>query len=372
MSISQIQFIASDKNKNLFFATIRQKVDAYFKENNLSKHYNRKMVIKTVVLITCFIAPFSILLITKPDTGLSLFIWGIMGFAMAGVGMSVMHDANHGAYSSNNKINYWLGHTLSVLVGGSVFNWKLQHNILHHTYTNIVNMDDDIDDKLVMRFSPHTPIKWYHKFQFIYAFLFYSILTLYWTLLKDFVQFHKYKKNGVNKETKKNNKIILTKIILSKTMYFFLFILMPVFILKMPAFIYLCGYLLMHAIAGVILTITFQLAHTIEGTTHPLPDKNGTIENNWAIHQMNTTVNFSVKNKFISWYVGGLNFQIEHHLFPAICHIHYPKIAQIVKNTSEEYGIPYLENKTLALALKSHIRTLRRFGKLPPINEAIS
>ena len=130
--------------------------------------------------------------------------------------------------------------------------------------------------------------------------------------------------------------------------------------------------MLMQFMAGLVLTVIFQLAHTVEKTSHPVPDPSGTIENNWAIHQMNTTVHFSRKNKWISWYVGGLNFQVEHHLFPTICHVHYPHIAHIVKQTAEEYNIPYLENETFGMALRSHVRTLQRFGKLPPINEAIS
>jgi linoleoyl-CoA desaturase len=128
----------------------------------------------------------------------------------------------------------------------------------------------------------------------------------------------------------------------------------------------------MQFIAGIILTTVFQLAHTVEGTTHPVPNENYTIENNWAIHQLNTTVNFSRSNKFVSWYVGGLNYQVEHHLFPNICHVHYPEISKIVKSTAEEYGIPYLENPTFMQALKSHLAMVVKFGKLPSLNEAIA
>jgi linoleoyl-CoA desaturase len=293
-----------------------------------------------------------------------------MGFSLAGIGMSVMHDANHGAYSSSHKANYWLGHSLNLL-GGSVFNWKLQHNLLHHTYTNIINLDDDIDDKLVLRFSPHTNVKWYHKLQYVYAFFFYGILTLYWALLKDFVQFSKYTKDGVNKNTAAQNRITFLKIVFSKVAYFFIFIGLPLMV-GIPLGQVVTGFLLMHFIAGLVLTVIFQLAHTVEGTTHPLPNNEGTLENNWAVHQLNTTVNFSRDNKFLSWYLGGLNYQVEHHLFPTICHVHYPEVSKIVKATAEEYGIPYLENKTFGDALNSHIRTLKRFGKLPDINEALA
>jgi linoleoyl-CoA desaturase len=284
-----------------------------------------------------------------------------MGLSKAGVGMSVMHDANHGSYSKNSRVNYWLGLTLNLL-GGSVFNWKMQHNILHHTYTNIIDMDDDVEDKLILRFSPHTNVRWYHKFQFIYAFFFYGILTLYWAFMKDFVQFRKYIKTGVNKESAATNWIIFTKMMIAKLLYILAFLLVPLLILHVPAWNYVSGFLLMHFTAGVILTVIFQLAHTVENTTHPLPDEAGTIENNWAIHQLNTTVNFSRKSKFLTWYLGGLNFQVEHHLFPGICHVHYPAIAPIVRETAHEFGVPYLENKNFLTALGSHVRMLKTYG----------
>ncbi len=366
-----VRFIDSNPDRNLFFATLRKRVDAHFKENKISKHYNSSMVIKTIVMLSAYIIPFILIVFGQFSMTPFFCLWAIMGFSKAGIGMSVMHDANHGAYSSNSNTNYWLGHTLNLL-GGSVFNWKLQHNILHHTYTNILDYDEDIADKLVLRFNPHTEVKWYHKFQFLYAFMFYGILTLYWAVLKDFVQYIKFKKDGVNTNSPAQNRSIFLKIVLSKVIYWSVFLVIPIVVFKQPAVPFILGYLLMQFIAGVVLTVIFQLAHTVEDTTHPLPNEDFTIENNWAIHQINTTVNFSRKNKMISWYVGGLNFQVEHHLFPTICHVHYPEIAHIVKATAEEYGIPYLENLTFMDALRSHIKTLHRFGKLPNINEAIA
>ena len=370
MAFQAIRFIDSDKDKALFFSTLRKRVDGYFREKKLSRNYNTTMVIKSVVFLSFYILPFIAILVFNPSNGISLLLWSIMGLSLSGIGMSIMHDANHGAYSSNQKINYWMGNTLN-LVGGSVFNWKLQHNVMHHTYTNIVHYDDDIADKLILKFNPHTSVKWYHKLQFIYAFFFYGILTLYWSVLKDFVQFAKYTKQGVNTSTKEQNRIIFLKIVISKIIYFAVFFALPVFVFHIAFVKILLGYLLMQFISGVILTVVFQLAHTVEGTTHPLPNENYTIENNWAIHQMNTTVNFSRHNKLISWYVGGLNFQVEHHLFPNICHVHYPEISEIVKSTAEEFGIPYLENDTFMTALNSHIKAVIRFGKMPNINEAI-
>lgn len=371
MKFQPLRFIDNNKDKALFSSTLRKRVDGYFRENNISRYNNKNMIIKSIVFLSFYIIPFIAILFFNPSNGLSLLLWTVMGLSLSGVGMSIMHDANHGAYSANQKVNYWMGNTLN-LVGGSVFNWKLQHNVMHHTYTNIADYDDDIADKLILKFNPHTKVKWYHKLQFIYAFFFYGILTIYWALLKDFVQFAKYTKQGVNTSTKKQNRIILTKIIISKIIYFGIFFALPVFVFKISFLKILLGFLIMQFIAGLILTVIFQLAHTVEGTSHPLPNENYTIENNWFIHQMNTTVNFSRHNKLLSWYVGGLNFQVEHHLFPNICHVHYPQISEIVKSTAEEFGIPYLENKTFISALKSHIVAVIKLGKMPNINEAIA
>ena len=359
--MQQIRFVDSTKKKELFFATLRQRVDQHFKSANISKNLNGVMVMKTIILLSAYIIPFICILFIPMSTAVSMLLWSIMGAALAGVGMSVMHDANHGSYSSNSTVNKWMGHTLTLL-GGSVFNWKLQHNILHHTYTNVIHHDDDVGDKLILRLSPHTEVKWYHKFQHIYAFLFYGIMTAYWVLLKDYIQFKKYIKTGVNRQTKEENRIVFLKILVAKIAYIGVFFVIPLFVLKLPVTLYLIGYFLMHFVAGIILTVTFQLAHIVQHTDHPLPNEIGNIENTWAIHQLNTTVNFSRKNKWISWYVGGLNFQIEHHLFPKICHVHYPAIAPIVKQTAEEFGISYMENETLLKAIKSHIRELKRFG----------
>lgn len=364
----KVKFV--DKEKTGFYATLKHRVDAYFAENQLSKHANGAMVVKTIILLSSYIIPFILLLVLQPSFGVSLLLWSLMGISLAGIGMSVMHDANHGAYSSSNAVNYVVGHSLN-LIGGSVFNWKLQHNILHHTYTNITHMDEDIEDRLVLKFSPHTPVKKYHRFQWMYAFLFYGLLTFYWAVAKDLVQFRQFVRNGVNPHSAKENRVILFKIVAVKLVYFFVMLVVPSVFAGIPFMQVFSGFLLMHFFAGLILTTVFQLAHTLEHTAHPLPTSEGIIENDWAIHQLNTTVNFSPGNKLLSWYVGGLNYQIEHHLFQKISHVHYPAISVIVKQTAEEFNVPYLENKTFAGALRSHIAYLKKIGKMPDLNEAL-
>jgi linoleoyl-CoA desaturase len=356
--------------KDAFSAVLRRRVDAYFKENNISKHANATMVLKTIILLTAYILPFICLLYFKPTFGVSMFLWFVMGLGVAGIGMSIMHDANHGAYSSIKWVNTLLGHTLN-LVGGAVLNWKLQHNVLHHTYTNVSYIDEDIADRAVLKFSPHTPVKSHHQMQYVYAFFFYGLLTIYWVVAKDFVQYFKFKANGVNKNTTQENVLFLIKLVATKVLYLGVMFFVPCYFFGFSFGEIFAGFFLMHFVAGLILTVVFQLAHSIEGTTHPLP-KNGMIDNDWYIHQMETTANFSPDSAFISWYVGGLNYQVEHHLFPTICHVHYPQIAPIVEATAKEFGIPYLVNYRFVDALQAHIDLLHRVGRLPKLDEAIA
>ena len=359
------------KDKSLFYATVRQRVDAYFAERQLSRHADGRMVMKSVVMIGAYLLPFVAILLLGLPFWADLLLWALMGFALAGIGMSVMHDANHGAYSDNDTVNYLMGHTLTML-GGSVYNWKLQHNHLHHMYTNIVHADDDISDKVMLRFSPHTETKPSHRFQYLYAFFFYGISTLYWTLAKDFLQLARYTKHGVNKAAGAEQRNVILRLWVSKVVYVFAMLVLPTLAFGVPITEVLIGFFLMHFIAGVVLTFVFQLAHTVEGTTHPLPNERGIIENDWAAHQLQTTVNFARHNKWLSWYVGGLNYQVEHHLFPKVCHVHYPQIAPIVQQTAQEFGLPYLQNNTFGDALHAHFALLKRLGKMPSLDEAIA
>ena len=157
----------------------------------------------------------------------------------------------------------------------------------------------------------------------------------------------------------------LLQLILLKTSYLFVFLVVPVVFFQIAPWLVLTGFLFDANDRRPDTSVVFQLAHSVEGNHTPLPDELNTIHNSWAVHQMETTVNFSQNSRFITWYVGGLNYQIEHHLFPKICHIHYPKISAIVRDTAAQFNVPYLENKNLSEALRSHIRLLRSLGQRP-------
>lgn len=353
----------TNKNRTLFFSTLKERVDNYFTENNISQHANPTMVGKTIVMLSLYFIPY-ILIMTQGYSLLGMWLCTlVMGLGLAGIGMSVMHDANHGAYSSNPKINKLLGLSLN-LVGGDNQNWRTQHNILHHTYTNIHDYDRDIDNKVIMRFSPAGEYKKVQRFQVVYVFLFYSIMSLYWTTVKDFVQYIEFKNEGFNKGNTAYRVKSLISIILWKAFYWGYIIVLPTVLLDNVTLVHaLIGFVSLHVVAGLILSIIFQLAHVVEETTFPIPDEKGNIDNEWAIHQLNTTADFSRDNWLITYYVGGLNFQAIHHLFPTICHVHYPKIAPIVEQTAKEFGIKYIYNESIGSAFMSHMRVIAKLGR---------
>jgi linoleoyl-CoA desaturase len=352
--------VFGNPDQQAFFKDLRARVDDYFESTGKSRHANAEMVIKTVILLVGYIAGILYQIFYVPSPVLSLTLYAVTGVFLAGIGMSVMHDANHGAYSASEKVNRWVGYSLNLL-GGTVLNWKMQHNVLHHTYTNIAGLDEDIDTKLALKLSPHGPVKKAHRYQWFYAFFLYMILTLYWGLLKDLVQYVHYKRVGLNRQTRQQNAIWLIKTTVIKLLYFSAFIGLPVYV-GMPVWQAITGFLIMHAVSGWILSVVFQLAHVVPDAYFPQPDAKGFIPYSWAEHQLRTTMNFSTKNKWLSWYVGGLNFQIEHHLFTKICHVHYPAISHIVKETAAEYGVPYYEKPTFSDALREHIEFLRAQG----------
>lgn len=365
---AKIKFVNKDKTQ--FFNVLQGRVNQYFTDNHLSVHANGMMVFKTVFMLALYFVPYILIVTDTVHHWMWVMCWAIMGLGLAGIGMGIMHDANHGAYSSNPAVNKVLGFVLN-LVGGDSQNWIIQHNILHHTYTNIHDHDEDIDDKIIMRFSPHGKYKSIQRFQILYVFFFYSIMTLYWTTVKDFFQYARYIRKGHNKADKKQQVKTWFSMSFWKAVYLTYILIVPIFFLKMLWWKVLLGFLLLHAVAGLVLSIVFQLAHVVEKTSFPHPDEKGTIQNEWAIHQLETTADFGGSNPIITFYVGGLNYQAIHHLFPRICHVHYPKIAPIVAQTAKEFGVPYHHYPSMASALGSHLRLLVKLGHPTPSAAAI-
>jgi linoleoyl-CoA desaturase len=327
------------------------------------------MVLKTIFMSLLYFTPY-VLMVTGVVTNIWLIAlcWAIMGFGVAGIGLSIMHDANHGAYSKNKNVNMIVGRIVN-LVGGYAPTWKIQHNILHHSYTNVHGYDEDVSPAVsFLRFSPadkHIPI---HRFQFIYAWFFYSLMTLMWVTTKDFQQLYRYKKMGLTKTENINFNSLLIELIITKVVYYLYVVVIPLIFMDIAWWQLMIFVIMMHLIAGFTLAAIFQPAHVVPETDFPKPDKDLSIENNWAIHQLETTSNFAPKSRILYWLIGGLNYQVEHHLFPNICHVHYKKLSKIVKETADEFNVPYYSEPTFFSALRSHGKMLRKLGQAPKVS----
>lgn len=348
-----------------FSTTVQTRVNEYFKQNNIKRQGNSEMIWKSIFMFSLYFGPYALILsgwISNPWMMLIPVL--VMGLGLAGIGLSVMHDANHGAYSDKPWVNSLMGYSIN-LIGANAFAWKIQHNVLHHTYTNVHEHDEDISPRGVLRLSPHSQWKSMHRFQYIYAWFLYGLMTIVWLGIKDYVRLLRYHRDGMVAKQKANIVREWTILIFSKLVYIAYIFVIPALLTPLLWWQVVIGVLVMHYLAGFILAIIFQPAHVIDGTEFPLPDDNSVLENNWAIHQLHTTTNFGNSSRWFSWYVGGLNFQIEHHLFPNICHVHYHKIADIVRQTTSEFQLPYKSSRTFVGALAGHARLLKQLGRKP-------
>ncbi|HMR47385.1 MAG TPA: acyl-CoA desaturase [Bacteroidia bacterium] len=345
----------------IFFPELKQRINQYFEQNKLKPTGNLKLYSKTIILFTILIALYIILVFFTPENGwLSLFLASLLGLVMASIGFNVMHDGAHGSYSSHKWVNESMAHSLNLL-GGVSFIWKQKHNINHHSYTNVEGMDDDIDIKPFIRVHEGQKKYWFHRYQHIYGLLLYGITYFFWVFYNDF---NKYFSGKIAEHTHMQKMSVWDHVIFwaTKIFYVLVFIVFPIY--NVGLIDTLLGYGLMVAVTGITIAVVFQLAHVVEDMPFVSPEGDVMkIESEWAVHQLQTTTNFATKNKFISWLLGGLNFQVEHHLFPRISHIHYPSISKIVRQTCLEYNVQYKEFRTMRGALASHILHLRQMGR---------
>ena len=342
-------------------SALRKNVNDYFREKGISTKGNWKSWLKSAAMLAIYLTPF-ILVLTVSMYGWMIFpLAVIMGIGMAGTGMAVMHDGLHGSTSKKGWLNDLIGSTIYML-GSTSINWKIQHNVLHHTFTDIEGMDEDIESRTALRLSVHAPMKKIHRYQYIYAFFLYSLMMLR-KFVNDFFQLYRYNKQGITRQQNAKPKWEYVKLIGSKLIFFFTAVGLPLIFSGFTWWQILLGFVIMICTGGFIMAIVFQLAHVVEDVEQPLPTSEGNIENEWAIHQLKTTANFARNNWFVNWFVGGLNFQVEHHLFPNICHIHYRKISFIVEKTAREFGLPYHMKPSFISAVTSHTRMLKALGR---------
>ena len=350
------KFISNSTN---FHQELKQRVNKYFSDVKKPSTGNIKLFFKAIFFCTVYFSLYVHLVFFTPIAWVALVECVLFGCFTAAIGFNVMHDGGHGSFSNNKGVNKLAAISVNFL-GASSIMWNMKHNIIHHTYTNIDGIDDDIEIKPYLRMCSTQKLHKLHRFQHYYVWFLYTMLHLIWIFLTDYQKYFKRKIGSVpiKKLTVKEHIAFWG----AKVGYMAAFMILPIY--KVGFMEWTIGFLIASMVTGFVISIVFQLAHTVEHTEFPMPEVvTNKIENEWAIHQVQTTANFATKNKLISWLVGGLNFQIEHHLFPKISHVHYPAISKIIRETCMEFGIVYMEYPKMRHAIASHASYLRRMGR---------
>jgi linoleoyl-CoA desaturase len=357
---SRLKFDRADD----FHLELHRRVDQYFESTGLSRHDCPAMYWKTAVILFVFAASY-ILLVFFATTWLQAIPLAILlGLGIAGIGFNIEHDGVHQAFSRYPWVNKVMSLTLD-LVGGSSYLWRHKHVVIHHTYVNITHVDTDIELGVLGRLSPHQPRMRFHAWQHLYLWPLYGMLAMKWQLFDDFrdVLIGRIGENPVPRPQRWELVLFLAGKVTFLTLAFGIPLLIH------PLSVVLAGYAIAAVVSGLVMSVVFQLAHAVEETEFPLPvNETGRIEHTFFRHQIETTMNFACDNRMVTWMVGGLNFQIEHHLFPRICHIHYPALSRIVEATCDEYGVRYRQQESFFAAIGSHYRWLRLMGSQPAVS----
>lgn len=344
-----------------FLSILRLRVNHLLKEHKISPKANFSMCAKSVVLMSVVLAIYLAIFTGIGDAFAVFGLYALLGFSVAIGAMNIAHDALHGAYTSHSKKNRILG-LLMDLFGASSFYWKKEHTIDHHTFTNIAEHDADLDVPFILRLCPKAPRLFFHRIQHWYAPFLYCFNLIRWVYYSDTKRILRILKD---RSTAPGNpsRLEATFMVTFKILHIFLFLLLPIITLPLAWWQVALGYVGFLGATSLTMTTIFQLAHIVENVTFPLPDEQGKIENSFAKHQLATTSNFAMRSRIVSFLFGGLNFQVEHHLFPHICHIHLRKISPIVQSTAKEFGLKYHNNPSFFAALKSHFKTLKKLGR---------
>ncbi|MBS3903859.1 MAG: acyl-CoA desaturase [Simkania sp.] len=350
-----------------FYSVLKKAVNQFFLENKISHKANIFMYMKSVFWMSLVVLAYAALLADILSGGGVIILYIFIGFLIAIGTMNIAHDALHGAYLKSAPGNRALGFLMD-LCGASSFYWKKEHTVDHHTFTNIVEHDADLDVPILLRICPNAPHRSFHRFQHWYAPFLYSLNLIRWVYYSDTKRIYQ---NFKNKQIGQGKLSVMEAImmILLKFTHIALFLVIPMIVLSVPVWQVITGYICLLSTMGLILTIVFQLAHIVKNVAFPLPNLEGKMENSFVKHQLMTTSNFATKSRVVDFLFGGLNHQVEHHIFPHICHIHLRKISPIVQSIALQFGVPYYENSSFFSALCSHFGTLKRFGRMPAVSQ---
>jgi linoleoyl-CoA desaturase len=342
-----------------FHHEVQSRVEERLATLGRSRHGGRRIYLKTALLLLWSSTSYAALLTWAQSWWQVALLSVSLGLALAGIGFNIAHDGNHGAFSASRIVNRAMGGMLDLL-GASSYVWRWKHNVFHHSYPNIEGLDDDIDLGALCRMSRHQPHLPYHRLQHLYMWILYGFIVPKWQLYDDFAAIVKGRIGGNSFPRPRGGELAL--FLGGKLAFFATAFAIP--LLSHPLWQVALVYGCVGLVQGLSLSIVFQLAHSNEETSAFSADEPEDIaDREWAVHQVETTADFARRSRLLTWYVGGLNHQIEHHLFPRISHVHLPVIADVVEQVCRESGVRYSVHASLWRAVASHYSWLRSMGR---------
>jgi len=352
----------STKLKDDFANELRTKVKEYFKENNLNQFANTSSKVKAVLGFVIWGIFYSLIITNLVSFNAGLLMIAFMGLGLANIfiAFNLIHDSCHNAFSKNNKVNYYLSYSMN-FIGGNRYLFTRMH-YAHHGFVNIAGIDVTLETHGMFRFTPHEPWQYKHKWQHFYTPLLYCLTLLHWVLIKDYKWFFCEMNIGNEKKIKHPLKEYFI-LFISKIFYYGITLCLPLLLLPVPWWLVTIAWVNMHLLPGLLLSLLFQVTHVYDGTHYPLPDNDGNIDNNYFMHVLETTTDFSRENRFTTWLTGGINIHVVHHLFPYINHAHYLPLSRIIKQTADNFGLQYNECPSFWIALKFHMKMLKHLSK---------
>ncbi len=351
-------------NGGEFIKETRQEVEQYLARGSTRIKGAVMLYAKAPIALALTAVSWSVLVFAHP--GVIVMALCLLGLVVGATltAFCVQHDANHGAYFKKRRWNHLVGWSTDSLLGFSSYAWRVKHNVAHHTYTNVDGFDDDATQVPLARFAPSQKGRPWYRFQQYYIWPMYTLMGLRWQTVGDLAAF---KRGRVGESALRAPRgWNLVGLLAGKALFIAWALVIPM--LVYPWWAVVGTYVGFAMLTGLIMATTFQLAHCVEEASFASADELRAERRIWAVHEVETTVDFCPRNPVLTWMLGGLNFQIEHHLFPKVPHTHYPKIAEIVRRNCAKHGVRYSSHSSLGRALRSHFLHLRTMGRLglPP------
>ena len=339
-----------------FPKVLRSRLDSFFADQQISPKADPTMWGKIALGLAVLIGTWVTLYTLRPDSWTFVALYLLSGLAQTFLLLNIAHDSNHNAISSRPLVNKTLNYVFD-LCGISSYMWRILHHRGHHSCINLHGEDDALSGRGLFRFTPYDSRAPWHRLQHIYALFLYAMFSLDYVFVRDFQHFF-LPTHGYLKRTKHPLREYVT-LFAGKAFYLTYMLILPVVVLGKSPLLVAGAFLLVHLVVGLSVTLVFQTTHTIDTTYFPAD--RGEFDNG-VYHIFATTADYATENPLVGWLAGGLNHHIVHHLCPFVCHTHYAPLTRIVKETAEEFGVPYRQHPTMTRAIRHHLILLKQLG----------